>query len=112
MELRVTKKEVTISLDWNESIFSFKREIVVPINEITKVSTDEPGVLWGIRLPGTHIPFYFRAGTFYTKLGKEFWYYRLSKEPLVIETKGNYKRIVLGLDDAKYWCELIDSKVR
>lgn len=106
--------DLEISLDWYESIFSFKRKITIPYKEIAKVSNEEPGVLLGIKMPGTYIPMLFRAGTFYTKLGKEFWYYYLKKTPLVLEMKqgSKYKRIILGIDNAEYIKDQIQSKIK
>jgi len=62
--------------------------------------------------PGTRnvFPGDYQGRHYYTKRGKEFWYYKKGKKPLVLELRNeSYKRIILGLDDAAAWQQEIQE---
>ena len=94
---------IEIQLSTKEKILSFHGSFAnIPINSIKKVSTSTPKSSWNdIKLPGTDIGF-FKAGTFITSRGTEFWcvYKRKSRSYLVIELKDHrYARIILTTDE-------------
>jgi len=85
----------------------------ISVSHITEVKAAEPETSWrDLRAPGTFFPGIIKAGTYYTKRGKEFWYYKKGKKPLVLELRNeSYKRIILGLDDAPAWQQEIQEQI-
>lgn len=62
-------------------------------------------------MPGTYFPGLIKAGTYYTRNGKEFWYVIRGKNYLTIELENeSYKRIVLGLDENQEWVGKINKE--
>jgi hypothetical protein len=113
MEIKIREKDVVVSLRWYQALLSLRRKIKIPLSQIKNISTKMPKVKWSIRAPGTAIPFYFYAGTFYTSLGREFWYKKQNKNALVIELKGKkpFKRIILAHYDAWHIAQKIQRKL-
>jgi hypothetical protein len=73
------------------------------IQQSSIVSIEEREPEWGwldLKIPGTFFPGLIRAGTYYSRRGKEFWYWTNKKHTYVIELKNMpYKRIILSTDD-------------
>jgi hypothetical protein len=114
MKLRLENSTLNIELSTVEKFFSLHGSFVIPWSHITQVKAAEPeSSWWDLRAPGTFVPGVIKAGTYYTKRGKEFWYYRQGKDPLVLELRDEkYRRIVLGLDDSAAWQQEIQKQVR
>jgi hypothetical protein len=115
MKLKIDNDRLTIELEWYEQMWavSFDRQLSIPVNHINRVTTEEPESNWSeIRAPGTFVPGLIKAGTYYTKRGKEFWYVTTDKDYLTIELHDEpFRRIVLTLPDSQSWCEQIDQAV-
>lgn len=107
MNLHITDQTLTLQMDWHERLWAFhlSSAIAIPRSEIQTVSTDPPKMEWyALRAPGTALPGFFVAGTYYTPRGREFWYVTRNKPFLVLTlTDHYYKRIVLTLDDSAIW---------
>jgi hypothetical protein len=55
-----------------------------------------------IRVFGSFIPGSLKAGTFYTREGREFWFVERGRQHYVtleLAPEAPYRRVVLGLDD-------------
>ncbi len=91
--------------------FRFGKTIEIPLRHISRVSTEAPPFdWWQIRAPGTYLPGVIKAGTYYTRSGREFWYARPHRGFLVLELEGErYKRVVLTPEDAANWAEKLQS---
>ncbi|WP_316505838.1 hypothetical protein [Nitrosopumilus sp.] len=92
-----------IKLGFKEKIASFHGSFEkVPLSKVKSVSNDIPQKSWkDMKNPGTDLPG-FRAGSFTTLRGHEFWYANLKKESnfLVIELQDDtYDRIILTVDN-------------
>ena len=113
MELRIKNSALHIELNTSEKILTLHGSFVLPWSHITEVKATEPeSKWWDIRAPGTFLPGVIKAGTHYTKRGKEFWCYKKGKKPLVLELRNeSYKRVILGLDDAAAWQEELQGRV-
>ena len=111
MKLSISKNKLKINFKLKEKILSLKGIIEIPLKNIKKVHTEPPKLGLAMRV-GTHFPGLIRAGTFYTRRGKEFWYFTRGKKFLVIELKNDaYKRIILGLEKNRFWKKEIDEKL-
>ncbi|MGB7059068.1 MAG: hypothetical protein WBD58_15290 [Geitlerinemataceae cyanobacterium] len=84
-----------------------------PLEHIQRVTTEEPSSSWReIRAPGTFIPRVIKAGTYYTSLGKEFWYVTRDRDYLAISLKNeSFDKIVLTVDRNTSWLERINLTV-
>ncbi len=103
--MRVKKRgnKLVLDLSFFESLLALKRSLVIPLEKIQSIKRI-PYKSFGIRFPGTFIPFIVKAGTYYTrknkKWEKEFWLKTTRETPLVIEIKGwDYNKVVLALPE-------------
>jgi hypothetical protein len=115
MLLSLTNQKLRLEMNWYEKLFAFHFGgiITIPIAHITAVSTTKPEFSWRtIRAPGTGLPGVLVAGTFYTPIGREFWYIRHDRNYLVIDLVDEYyKRIVLTRDDHEVWAERLNKAI-
>ncbi|WP_017719692.1 hypothetical protein [Kamptonema formosum] len=113
MNLSIAGNQFLIELEWFEQLlaFTFDKTFHIPLDRIERVTSDEPQSDWAeIRAPGTFLPGVIKAGTYYSKRGKEFWYVTRDKDYLTLELKDNpYKRIVLTVDSNEAWVERINE---
>lgn len=81
-------------------------QIEIPLADIQSLSAERrPEGHWReLRAPGTYVPGLIKAGTYYSNLGRAFWYVRPGQDCLCINLReGYYKRVVLGSDKAGQW---------
>lgn len=113
MNLVVNERTVKVQLTLPERLwaFHFSEQINIPIEEILSVKVDRPDTSWWtVRAPGTHLPGLFRAGTYYTERGREFWYVHNEQPTLWLDTEqGYYRRILLSSALAEQWRSQIQS---
>ncbi len=92
--LRLGKRDATLAL---------KRRISIPLTDVSDVTTPTRKSVprHGLRLPGTEIPGFIRAGSYGRGEKREFWDVRKGDTVLVIDTTGTapYTRLVLEVDD-------------
>jgi hypothetical protein len=112
MQLHLDHDSLSISWEWYEQLWAFTldKQMRIPLHHIDRVTTAEPDSNWAeIRAPGTFLPGVIKAGTYYTKRGKEFWYVTAEKNYLTLELHEEpYRRVVITLPDNVSWCEQID----
>lgn len=98
-----------ITLEWWERILSVHGSMKIPVSHISSVHTSLPQPTWKeIRCPGTFLPGVIKAGTYYTKRGKEFWCVVRGKDALRIEMSNEgFSRLVLGITDGASWKDRI-----
>lgn len=111
MNIDANRDFLLINLKWWEKIFSVHGSLKIPLYHITSVHTNQPLPTWKeIKCPGTQLPGVIKAGTYYSKRGKEFWYVTKGKRVLCIELKGErFTRLVLGTTDNSFWKDKISS---
>lgn len=113
MKLRIYNGQLEIDLGRAEKVLALKGPLKIPLKHIKEATIEapEPSLL-EIRAPGTYVPRLIKAGTYYTKRGKEFWYVTRSKGCLTIELKNEaYKRLVLSVDENVKWVERINDAI-
>ena len=112
MNLETKNGIISIHLEPTERLWSVhvSPQIDVSLDAIQSVQIDRPKTTWKeIKAPGTYI-FGFKAGTYYTERGREFWYAQKGHSCLCLDMEeGYYKRIVLGSPQAEDWCTLLQS---
>ena len=114
MKLSIEEDKLQIKMNPLERVLCFRGYLRVPLGHITQVSARRPGWKLGqIRAPGICIPFLLKAGTYYGKQGKEFWWVMAGKPSLTIELSDwDYNRIVLSLGNNEAWAQRINQAIQ
>lgn len=112
MNLIINDRVVEIQLSPLECLWAFhlSGKIEVPLETIQSVRLEQPHSSWWkeLKAPGTHLPGIFKAGTYYTERGREFWYVQGDQPCLCLDTTaGYYKRIVIASAEVADWTALI-----
>lgn len=112
MKLNLSNDRLTIELEWYEQLWAVKieRQMQIPLDKIVRATTDEPQSNWAeIRAPGTCLPGVIKAGTYYSKRGKEFWYVTSDRDYLTLELQDEpFQRIVITIPDNIGWCDRLN----
>jgi len=107
MQLSLNQNQLVIQLDWYEQLLAFTlhNPITVPLDHLLEVTAEEPQSRWtDLRAPGTHLPGVIKAGTYYTRHGREFWYATVDRKFLVLELREEpYQKIVLTMENNHDW---------
>jgi hypothetical protein len=115
MILNLTDNLLTINLEWYEQLWAFTptNQFRIPLAHIVSASTDEPQSTWAeIRAPGTFLPGIIKAGTYYTRQGKEFWYVTQDSHYLILNLAHEpYQRMIFTLNENLNWAENINNQI-
>jgi hypothetical protein len=115
MQIQLIGDRLQIEFEWYERLWAVRIEPVldIPLTHISAVTVAEPQSNWAeIRAPGTFLPGVIKAGTYYTKYGKEFWYVTEDRHYLTLELHDEpYRRIVLTLPEHRAWCDRIEHQL-
>ncbi|KKI99888.1 hypothetical protein [Prochlorothrix hollandica] len=118
MDLHLEPSTLRIVWTWSERVWAvyLSPELALPLTAMTQVSTHPPTMgLWDLRAPGTAIPGVMRAGTFYTKQGREFWSVTAPRDPagyLVLDLAGlYYQRVVLKMGNNESWAMALKTAI-
>jgi hypothetical protein len=115
MKLNLENENLTIDLEWYEQLWAvtLERQMRIPLDHIDRVTTIEPTSNWSdLRAPGTFLPGVIKAGTYYTKQGKEFWYAIADKNYLTLELHDEpYRRVIITIPDNIYWCNSLAERL-
>ena len=114
--MKLSKNHVSLKVELSiaEKIVSLRGSLEIPLKNIREARAKRPETCWwrDIRMPGTYFPGLIKAGTYYTRNGKEFWFVVKGKDYLTIELENeSYKRIVLGVDENEEWAEKINIDI-
>ena len=113
MQLNLTDNALIITLNGLQKLWAFKvNPILIELSTIQEVSLKDPKLHWKtIRAPGTSVPKVFHAGTFYTPLGKEFWYFRWNRPKLILSLEdAQYQRVIISPDHPDDWAAKIQAQ--
>lgn len=109
MYVTTTNSALSVILEGKEQLFSFKASVVVPRSSIVSLRFEKEFSDWRsieIRMPGSYVPAWLMAGSFWTEEG---WDFVFSKKPkgvvrpvlnnvLVIETDlTRFRRVIVGM---------------
>ena len=74
-----------LKLSQLERLFAFHGDLSIPVGKIVNISTNMPDHnWWDLRMPGTFLPRVIKAGTYYSRRGKEFWYATFNKKEWIV----------------------------
>lgn len=89
-------------LGWDK-LWALKSQLDIPLAHITSVRVDAEaarGWFHGLRLPGTQIPGFLTAGTFYWREGAVFYDVHDCDNTIVLELDHeHYKRLIVEVAD-------------
>jgi hypothetical protein len=116
MHLTLASDRLCIDLDGWEKVWAFHwpPRLEVPLSQIQAVRLGMPPSDWReLRAPGTFLPGVIKAGTYYTRRGREFWY--VTKQGgeflTLVLAGGDYAQVVLTLPDAADWQTRIEQAI-
>jgi len=112
MKLELTTNTLTITLEGFEKLWACKvNSVVIDRHHIQSVSLEEPEFDWRtIRAPGTSVPTFFYAGTFHSRIGKEFWYFKVKQPKLtLLLSGGTYQRIVFSHENIEHLYQKLEQ---
>jgi hypothetical protein len=113
MKLNLENDNLTIELEWYEQLWAvtLNQQMQIPLNHIDQATTAEPESNWAeIRAPGTFLPGVIKAGTYYTKHGREFWYVTMDKNYLTLDLHSEpYRRLIITIPDNISWCNRLNG---
>ena len=76
VKITIGKDHLTLKLDGAKKFLAIKSKIVIPLANITGVSTEQIKPLWFPEMRiGSHLPGIFMAGTFWLRRGGKTFYY-------------------------------------
>ena len=98
-------------------LWAFKNKITVPIENIVNVQCNPTAVEeWnkvklGVRMPGVHIPFIIKAGTYYYCKGKKvFWDVVKSANCIIVDLKDcSYNQLVIEVENPEEAMKLLNA---
>lgn len=114
MQLTLQDHQLTIALSGWERLWTFHlgSTIEIPLSHIQQVTSEKPADrgfnLLDIRAPGTFLPGVIKAGTYYTRNGREFWYVAQDNHYLTLDLQNDYyQKIVLTIEENEAWVNQI-----
>ncbi len=119
MNLSIVEPNLKIEFTLKEQFVAVRLNKLweIPLSQIKQVTTTAPQTTWReLRSPGTFIPGLVKAGTYYTKRGKEFWYVNY-RQPnylnieLHSESDKSYNRIILTIDNHESWQQRLSQEI-
>ncbi len=98
---------------WHK-IWALESKIRVTREQIIKAyQNKEELTFWkGFRMPGTEIPGYIAAGTFYKK-GRNFWDVMNKNNTIIIELNNHYyKRLIIEVENPEEMLQLLNTSYK
>jgi hypothetical protein len=99
MKIIKSKQGIEIEFSLLEKILGMHGNFTIPQKNIISIKKGTPKQLWWeFRVPGTFLPGIIKAGTYYSKRGKEYWYVtRKNKNRYTVELKNeSFRRLVVS----------------
>jgi hypothetical protein len=112
MKLAIQADRLEIRLNFWERLFSGHPGDVMTIllEHIEAVMPEVPTMHWDEwRAPGIYLPGIFKAGTYYSRQGCEFWYITPQSDHLTLNLRDeSFQRVILNVPDSKTLVQAID----
>ena len=105
VEVTVSGGELHIDVQGMHKLWALKSTLRVPLGDIVSVRHDPERatrVFPGLRVPGTHIPTVYTAGTYYqSDFRPDFWSVRHPEQAIVIQCRSDaaYDEIIVEVAD-------------
>ncbi len=116
VSISIIRENIVFSIEGWDRLWSFKSSLEIPVDHVIDARFDpEPAMGWfqGMKLLGTDIPHFFRAGTFYQEGGLIFWDVFHPDKTIVIELEHErYKKLIIEVEDPFLAIELIKKTIQ
>ena len=100
----------------SHKFFALKSQLLVPLSHVRSARHDpEHAERWwhGLKLPGTDIPGFFVAGTFWTTDGWRFWDVRHAENAVTIELHDDtLAEIIVEVEDPEGAVTMINEAIK
>ena len=116
VEISIEEDTLVIDALGSHNFFALKSQLRVPLTHVRSARHDpEHAERWwhGLKLPGTDIPGFFVAGTFWTSDGWRFWDVRHAENAVTIELHDErLAEIIVEVEDPEGVVAMINTTVR
>ena len=113
--LNIVDDKLILEVQGLHQLWALKRGMEIPLAHIDRVYAEPSTTLgwWqGLRIPGTHIPGYMVAGTYYKGGKRLFWDVRNPKNTIIIDLVNEwYDQLIVEVDYPKDTVKEIQSNL-
>lgn len=99
-----------------DKLWSLRSRVTIPSSHIIAAHVDpHPAMGWfeGIKLLGTGIPDFFRAGTFFQDGELVFWDVRNPEKTIVVELEHeSFRKLIVEVEDPEKVVALLTTRIR
>jgi hypothetical protein len=116
VDVSIDNASAVFTLKGADKFWAFRSEVKVPLVHIADVREEaSPPMGWfpGLKLLGTSIPNYFRAGTFYQAGGPVFWDVRHPEKTIVVELRDErLKKLIVEVESPARAVRMIKDAIQ
>ena len=115
VEIQVDGDVIDIQVQGAHKLWARKSSLRVPLADVRSVrqDPDRASSAWpGFKIPGTHLPFFYTAGTYYqSDFRPDFWSVRHPEKAIVIQCTSDaaYDEIIVEVEDPAATVAMIDA---
>jgi hypothetical protein len=115
VEISIANDTLTVEVQGAHKLWALKSTLSVPLTDIRSVKHDPERATRafpGLKVPGTHIPTVYTAGTYYqSDFRPDFWTVRRPEHAIVIQCTPDaaYDEIIVEVQDPRETVERIQA---
>jgi len=111
VDIQIEGDKAVFEVEGWDKLWALRSRLEIPLAHIRAAHADpNPAMGWfqGLKLAGTDVPNFFRAGTFYQQGGLIFWDVSNPENTIVIELEHeHYSKLIVEVDDPNAAVEMI-----
>lgn len=111
----IEEKHAVFTVEGWDKFWSLRSQLTIPLEHVRRAHVDpHPAMGWfqGLKLAGTGVPDFFRAGTFYQDGGLVFWDVRHPEKTIVVELEHeHFKKLVIEVETPESSAAMINEAV-
>jgi hypothetical protein len=115
VQIRIEGNKAIFEVQGWDKLWSLRSQLEIPLSHIRNAQADpEPAMGWfqGLKIAGTDLPNFFRAGTFYQQGELVFWDVHEPAKTIVIELEHErYRKLIFEVADPEREVEKITSSL-
>jgi len=115
VDLSVAEGKLVIHVEGADKFFALKSTLEIPLQHIAGIRADPEaarGGWHGLRMPGTQIPGWVTAGTFYQHGQRVFWDVHNPEKAVVIELHDErYRELIVEVADPTAAVEMVRGAI-
>lgn len=116
VQLTIRGDRLKVQVRGLDRLWAMRARLDVPLANVRAARVDPTVVrgLWkGVSAPGTHIPGFIIAGTFYQDDERIFWDVHRAERAVVIELSGHrFDRLIVEVADPEGVVKMLESAIR